>query len=141
MIIADSSFVVGELLSGGTELAGETMVIPDLAIHEVVNALYVQERVLHRIPDGLPYIRLMFEAIDSGMIAVVRSSERLVQGAYEMAARTGSAVYDCVFVFVALSAGQELRTYDKKQMRLFESEAARGTHHGSGSHSDGSERQ
>ena len=105
--------------------AEEASVVPDLAIHEVVNALFVQEHVLHRIRDGVPYVRLMYEAIEAKLITVVGGSESLIEDSYEMASRTGSAVYDCVFVVLALSTGQELKTHDEKQKKLYDAEAAR----------------
>lgn len=125
MIVADSSYLVEELLSGGSALERDAVIVPDLAIHEVANAIFVQEHILHKIQDGSIYLGLMFEAIESGLIRTIESSEELIGAAYEVAGRNGAAFYDCLFVAVALSTGQILKTRDEKQKRIYDKELAR----------------
>ncbi|HEV2226876.1 MAG TPA: type II toxin-antitoxin system VapC family toxin [Nitrososphaerales archaeon] len=101
------------------------MVAPDLAIHEVTNALYVQQHVLNAIKSGLSYVDKLFEAVDAQALEVVASSKALVGEAFEIAIRNGGTTYDCLFVALALRMNLELRTIDKKQARIFESERVR----------------
>jgi predicted nucleic acid-binding protein len=125
LIVADSSYVVEGLLSGGALFANDRTLVPDLAVHEVANALFVQQRVLKKIPDGTPFIELLFEAIDSGLIRVVAISGSLISMAYEIAARYDAALYDCVFVAVALTTGLGLKTRDERQRKVYEAELGR----------------
>ena len=125
MIVADSSFVVEGLLNGQAEFEADRFLAPDLLIHEVSNALFVQHRILHRIPDGLPYLKRLFEAIASDSLILVPSSRELARETYEIASRTGAAVYDCVFIALALQNGMQLRTLDSMQTQIFEAEKRR----------------
>ena len=116
--------MVGGLLSARELLQQEPVVIPDLAIHEVANAIFIQEHVLHRIPGGNDYLELLFELIESGNLQVVKSSADLMGSAYEIAAKHHVALYDCVFVALALQFGVELRTIDERQRKVMELERA-----------------
>jgi predicted nucleic acid-binding protein len=98
------------------------MVAPDLAIHEVANAMYIQQHVLNAVKDGLVYIDKFYEAIEAQALEVVTSSRALVGEAFEIASRNGGTTYDCLFVALALRMDLELRTIDKKQARIFETE-------------------
>lgn len=132
--MADSSYLVESLLATGDEFEGETMVAPDLAIHEVTSALYVQQFVLNAIKDGLAYVDKFFEALDAQALEVVTSSKALVSEAFEIASRNDGSTYDCLFVALALRLNLELKTIDKKQARIFESEKLRRMKEASGSH-------
>lgn len=132
--MADSSYLVESLLATGDEFEDEIMVAPDLAIHEVVNALYVQQHVLNVIKDGLVYVERFYEAIDAKVLEVVTSSKALVGEAFEIASRNAGTIYDCLFVALALRMDLELRTIDKKQARIFESERSRRMKEASDSH-------
>ena len=98
------------------------MLIPDFAIAEVMNALYVQAGSLHLIEDGRPYLKRLFDIIDTDEIRVVACSEELTAAAYEIASRSGSAAYDCVFVALALASGLELVTRDRRQAEILRAE-------------------
>ena len=123
--MADSSFIVEALLSGGDEFQGETFVAPDFAINEVANAFFVQEHSLHSIEDGLPYIERLFEAIDAESLSIVTSSKELVKDAYDIASRSGGSTYDCLFVALALRGNLELKTRDRRQAGVFQAEMSR----------------
>lgn len=110
------------------------MVAPDLAVHEVTNALYVQQYVLNAIKDGLAYVEKFYEAVDARALEIVTSSKDLVGEAFEIASRNGGTTYDCLFVALALRMNLELRTIDKKQARIFESERSKRMKDASGSH-------
>ena len=125
MIVADSSIIVESLLTGQEVFEADRFLAPELAIHEVSNALFVQHRVLHRIPDGLPYLMRLFEAVASDSLILVPSTKELALQTYEIASRTGVTVYDCVFIALALQKGMQLRTLDRKQAQIFESEKRR----------------
>jgi len=99
--------------------------VPDLAVYEVVNALYVQQDVLHIIDDGLPYIDALYDIVGADVLHVVASSRDLLRDAYSLAARYGGGTYDCLFVALALRADLELRTHDRRQARIFEEEKMR----------------
>ena len=124
-MVADSSIVVEGLLTGQAEFEADRFLAPELLVHEVSNALFVQHQILHRIPDGLPYLKRLFDAIASDSLVLVPSSEELARETYEIASRSGAAVYDCVFVALALQNGMQLRTLDRKQADIFEMEKRR----------------
>jgi predicted nucleic acid-binding protein len=124
-MVADSSLVVQGLLTGQAEFEADRFLVPELVIHEVSNALFVQHRILHRIPDGLPYLKRLFDAIASDSLILVPSSRELALETYEIASRTGATVYDCVFIALALQYGMQLRTLDDKQAQIFEVEKSR----------------
>lgn len=132
--MVDSSYLVESLLVTGDEFEDEIMVAPDLAIHEVANALYVQQHVLNIISDGFAYVDKFYEAVDAKVLEVVTSSKALVGEAFEIASRNAGTTYDCLFVALALRMDLELRTIDKKQARIFESERSRRMKEFSGSH-------
>jgi predicted nucleic acid-binding protein len=133
LIVADSSYIVESLLASGEEFERDTMVTSDLAIHEVANAMYVQQYVLNTIKDGLAYVDRYYEAVEAGALEVVSTSKALVGEAFEIASRNGEAIYDCIFVALALSLNSELRTIDKRQARIFENERSRRSNDTNGS--------
>lgn len=123
--MGDSSLVVDGLLEAGSEFTGEPILVPDIAVAEVVNALFVQERVLHHIEDGRPYLDRLFQVVDAEVVQVVASSRDTVLDAYRIAARNGGAVYDCLFVALALRLGLPLKTRDKRQAAIMDRERSR----------------
>lgn len=117
--------MVDRLLEGGAELEAEPVLVPDVAVPEVMNAIYVHDRVLHLIGDGAPYLDRLFRVIDAELIRVVECSRELVLEAYQMASRHGGGAYDCLFVALALRSGARLKTRDRRQAKIMEAEAAR----------------
>lgn|GEM_PF-6669609 len=92
---------------------------------EVANTLFVQHNVLHNISDGLPYLDRLFRAIESGSLTLVPVTEELALAAYEIAAGNAAAVYDCIFVALALQREMQLKTRDRKQAQILELERRR----------------
>jgi len=131
--VADSSYLVESLLAKGDQFEDEDMVAPDLAIHEVTNALFVQHFLLKVIKNGLAYVDKFYEAVDAQALEVVTSSKALVGEAFEIASRNGGTTHDCLFVALALRMNLELRTLDKGQARIFESEKSRRVKEDTGS--------
>jgi predicted nucleic acid-binding protein len=113
------------LLHGQEEFASEKFLAPDLVVHEVANALFVQHKVLHSISDGLPYLDRLFRAIESGSLTLVPVTEDLAIAAYEIAIGNAAAVYDCIFVALALQREMQLKTRDRKQAEILEHERRR----------------
>ncbi|MDG7007273.1 MAG: type II toxin-antitoxin system VapC family toxin [Nitrososphaerota archaeon] len=114
--------MVEGLLNGQDEFASERFLAPDLIVHEVANTLFVQHRVLHTIPDGLPYVERLFRAIETGSLILVPVTEDLAVAAYKIASGNAAAVYDCVFIALALQREMQLKTRDRKQAEILELE-------------------
>jgi predicted nucleic acid-binding protein len=53
-------------------------------------------------------------------IRFIALSEETIRGAYELATRTRTTVYDTAFMALARELGAELETFDEKQAKLFE---------------------
>jgi predicted nucleic acid-binding protein len=101
------------------------MIVPDIAVPEVLNAIFVQHQVLHLIDDGLPYLEELFKIIDAELIEVVDCTKDLVLEAYQIAARNGEATYDCLFIALALRLNLQLKTLDRRQAEIMETERSR----------------
>jgi len=125
LIVADSSYIVDALLSGQKDFGKEPTIVPELAVYEVVNAILVRERVLRNLDHGLAYVKAFFEILDSSLLEVVGTSGDLMSEAYEIGSRQGEAIYDCVFVALALRTGSQLLTRDRRQLDVMEREKAR----------------
>jgi predicted nucleic acid-binding protein len=112
-------------LADGAEFEGESMVVPDIAIPEVMNAIFVQHHVLHLIEDGRPYLERLFRIIDAELIEVVESTKDLILEAYQIAARNRGATYDCLFIALALRTNLQLKTRDRRLAEIMETEKSR----------------
>ncbi len=121
-MVADSSYVVDRLLRKRAEFVEEQFMAPDILVPEVVNAILVQQRVFHRLEDGLPYMEAFFDAVDVDSLRLVKVTGSLAGEAYEIALRNNEAIYDCLFVALALSYGEGLKTNDRRQARVYEKE-------------------
>lgn len=132
MIVADSSVIVEELLSGGGEWGKEQYIAPDLAVAEVVSVLTAQRRALNALGDGLPYVRLLFEAIDASSLRLERVSESLAAEAYGIALRNDESIYGCLFIALALKYGARLATRDPRQEAALAKELSLGRRGGGG---------
>ena len=125
MIVADSSYIVDALFGGEGGFGGEPAIVPELAVYEVVNAILVRERVLGTLEHGLDYVRAFFGILDASVLEVVGTTGDLMSEAYEIASRHGEAVYDCIFVVLAVRTGSPLLTHDRRQAKVLEKELAR----------------
>jgi predicted nucleic acid-binding protein len=126
LIVADSSYLVERLLESRRGWGQEELIAPDIAVLEVVKAVLVQQRDLHSLKDGTAYIKSLFEAIDCDSLRLVSVTEPLVEDAYGIALRNGDAIYDCIFVALALRYGSELKTNDRRQEQVLASERSQG---------------
>ncbi len=87
-----------------------------------MNAIHVQDHLMHVIAGGDRYIDALFDFIEAGQVMIVPSSRDLVLEAFRIAGRQKGAAYDCIFVALALKAGVELKTRDQGQARIMEAE-------------------
>jgi predicted nucleic acid-binding protein len=118
MIVGDSSYIVHALLKDASLFERELIVTPDIALYEVMNAIWKHAAVLRDIKDGTPYIERMFELTSSRVLEFLRPSETMVTAAYKLSLEKKCTFYDAIFVTVALTLGIELKTFDEAQRRL-----------------------
>jgi predicted nucleic acid-binding protein len=98
----------------------EVIVSPDIMLYEVVNTLWKQQFLFKRIKDGAGYISVLFDLIDSGSIVLFRPDLRLMNRAYNIAGKQRIALYDAVFLALALETDLELKSLDKNMINLFD---------------------
>jgi len=91
-------------------------------VYEVANAIWRHEHLLKDLADGKPYLSTLWSLIDAGKITLIPPNEKLTFMAYSMARMNGIAIYDAIFVCLAIDSGMALKTFDKIQERTFESE-------------------
>lgn len=118
MIVADSSYLVDGLLKDASLLEQASIVAPDIALYEVINAIWKHAAVLKDVKDGTPYLQRMFELTSSRAIEFIKPNESMVTSAYKLALEKRCTFYDAIFVTVALALGVELKTFDEAQRRL-----------------------
>jgi len=119
MIVADSSYIMEGLLRNASILGSEPIVAPDLALYEVVNALWKHEHKLKDIPRAGPYIESFLELLSSRTIQLLRPDGPSIRRAYSLASEEGISFYDAVFIAIAIDVRLELKTYDDAQRRIF----------------------
>lgn len=122
MIVADSSFLVHGLLRDAKLLASDHIITPDLALHEVANSIWKHEYILKDLKNGMDFITNMTDLIDSGAIILVTPNRKLVEKAYDIAARYKTSFYNCVFIALAIETGSGLKTMDDKQEKILKAE-------------------
>ncbi|HYB03413.1 MAG TPA: type II toxin-antitoxin system VapC family toxin [Nitrososphaerales archaeon] len=123
MIVADSTYIVEGLVEE-RELfkQDEDILTLDLAIYEVMNAVWKRRFLLKDLDDGQAYLSFFFEAIESDIFRIVQPDPHLIQRTYDLSAKYKKLVYDSAFVALALEVGAELKTFDKGQKRIYDSE-------------------
>lgn len=84
----------------------------------MVNSVWKHQFLLKDLSDGLPYVSIFYGLLESGRIRLVRPDRDLMERAYTIAGRYGSAVYDTVFVALALETGMGLKTLDRRQAEM-----------------------
>ena len=77
MRVADSSFIVEGLLKKKELLEEDFLITVDLAVHEVLNAIWKHQFLLKDLNDGPAYVSILFGLIESGRIRVIRPSPEL----------------------------------------------------------------
>jgi predicted nucleic acid-binding protein len=117
-IIADSSYLVEGLLKDASLLGREAIVAPDLALYEVINAVWKHEVMLKDIKDGKPYIDQLFELASTQALQFVRPDRKIVAEAYKLALKKKCTFYDAIFVALAQELKLNLKTFDDAQRNL-----------------------
>jgi predicted nucleic acid-binding protein len=122
MKVADTSYVVGGLLRDQTIFESEDFLVPELALYEIVNVIWKHEMLIRDIRRGLDYIEALDELIDAGVVTVITYSDKISRAAYGISLRRKIAVYDSIFIALALETSLDLVTLDKEQRKAFEGE-------------------
>jgi len=126
--VADSSFLVEGLLKRKELLEEDFLITADLALYEVVNAVWKHQFLLKDLDHGQTYISILYGLVESGRVRVIRPTPELMNRAYSIAGENNRSVYDTIFIALALELSLELATFDKRQAELFEREVeARGS--------------
>lgn len=86
----------------------------------MANVLWKQEYLLKKIPDGQVYLEHFYGLINSGKITVVYPNKNLMQESYTVAKSNDVAIYDAIFICLAVQLNVELKTLDKKQAIVYE---------------------
>jgi len=130
--VVDSSFIVEALLKRKElfekEVDNEILSL-DFALYEVANSIWKHENLIKDLNDGSAYLEIFLQLIESGEIRMIQPSSKLLHTSYQLASRRKISVYDAVFVALALELGVELRTFDKEQKRMYDSERRKKVQH------------
>lgn len=101
------------LLKDASLLQDEVVVAPDVALYEVINAVWKHEKLLRDLKDGRPYVRALLELVESGQVRLVRPWPELVEASYDVAEKHKITFYDSVFICLANLLDLELKTFDR----------------------------
>jgi predicted nucleic acid-binding protein len=85
----------------------------------VANAIWKQDCLLKKIEDGQIYLGYFYGLIDSGKIVVMYPNENLTHESYLVAKGNNIAMYDSIFICLAVKLGLNLKTLDNKQAEIF----------------------
>ena len=118
--MADSSYIVEGLLSKKENLSKDQIITPQLAVYEVANAIWKQDCLLKKLQDGQVYLGYFYGLVDSGKIVVMHPNENLMHESYLMAKGNNIAMYDSIFICLAIKLGLTLKTLDNRQAKIFE---------------------
>lgn len=122
MKVADSSYLIEGILRDATLLENENLVSPDLALYEVVNALWKHETVIRDLKDPQERIHLLSDLVSNEQVQLVRPDRALLNETYALSVKHGLAIYDCVFIALALQLKMDLATFDSKQSTILSEE-------------------
>ena len=95
---------------------------PELVEYEVTNAIWKHEHLLKDLKNGKPYISIFYGLMEAGIIKILSPNENIMQQSYSIAKRNKIAVYDAVFVSLAIKLDLALRSYDGVQILALKSE-------------------
>ena len=98
---------------------------PELVGYEVTNAIWKHEHLLKDLENGKLYVSIFYGLVEAGKIKILTPNEELMQKSYLIAKRQGITIYDAVFVSLAIKLRLLLKSYDRVQIRAFESENSR----------------
>lgn len=121
MIVADSSYIVHGLINDESMLQNRPIVTPDLALYEIINAIWKHEVVLKDIKSSRRYLDFMFELVSSNALQFIRPDRKIVEEAYMLAVVKKCAFYDAIFIVLAKELKADLQTVDETQRRVFKS--------------------
>ena len=119
MRVADSSFLAEGLLKRKELLEEDFLITADLAVYEVVNAVWKHQFLLKDLDHGQAYISILYDLVESGRVRVIRSTPEIMKKAYSIAGENNRSIYDTLFIALALELSLELATFDKRQAELF----------------------
>jgi predicted nucleic acid-binding protein len=120
--VADSSYLIEGILRDAALLENEILVSPDLALYEVVNALWKHEKLLRDLKDPRERIELLLGLVSNERVQLVRPDRRLLNESYALSVKHGLSIYDSVFIALALQLKMELATFDSKQSSVLSEE-------------------
>ncbi len=126
MKVADSSYLIEGILRDATLLENETLVSPDLALYEVVNALWKHETLIRDLKDPKERIELLSKLVSNESVQLVRPDRNLLNQTYALSVKHRLAIYDSVFIALALQLKMELATFDSKQSSVLSQERKTG---------------
>jgi predicted nucleic acid-binding protein len=124
--VADSSYLIEGILRDAALLENEILVSPDLALYEVVNALWKHEKLLRDLKDPQERIELLLGLVSNERVQLVRPDRRLLNESYALSVKHGLSIYDSVFITLALQLKMELATFDSKQSTVLSEERQTG---------------
>jgi predicted nucleic acid-binding protein len=124
--VADSSYLIEGILRDAALLENEILVSPDLALYEVVNALWKHEKLLRDLKDPRERIELLLGLVSNERVQLVRPDRRLLNETYALSVKHGLSIYDSVFITLALQLKMELATFDSKQSSVLSEERQTG---------------
>lgn len=122
MKVADSSYLIEGILRNGTLLEDEDLVSPDLALYEVVNALWKHETLICDLKDPKERIDILLDLVSNEQVQLVRPDKKLLNETYALSVKHGLATYDCVFIALALQLKLDLASFDNKQSTILSEE-------------------
>jgi predicted nucleic acid-binding protein len=120
--VADSSYLIEGILRNATLLESESFVSPDLALYEVVHALWVHETLMRDLKDAEERIELLSDLVSNEQIQLLRPDRKLLDETYRLSVKHGLPIYDCVFIALALQLKLDLATFDGKQSTILSEE-------------------
>jgi predicted nucleic acid-binding protein len=108
------------------ELLEEDMILTvDLAVYEVANSVWKHQYLLKDLRNGLPYLSIFHELLETNKIRAIHPNQGLIERSYAVAARNKLTIYDAVFIALALEIGTGLKTFDRQQAAIMQIESVR----------------
>ena len=122
-IVADTSYVIEGLLSNFSLIRQhENIYFLIYSVSEVINAIWKRQILLKQLSqeEANGTIAFFFRLILNDNIRLLDLEQKDFMAAYVIAAKTRLTVYDTSFIVLANKIGLELKTFDKKQARIYE---------------------
>jgi predicted nucleic acid-binding protein len=120
--VADTSYLIEGILRDATLLENQTLVSPDLALYEVVNALWKHETLIGDLRDSQQRIELLLDLVSNQRVQLVRPDKKLLNETYALSLKHRLPIYDSIFIALALQLKMELATFDSKQSTVLSRE-------------------